>query len=249
MDKDVVARVLDGDLRYITDPTAVVAVAQSSCLIAGVTFGDDDAKRLTVACAYVATLVHAARDADRRAPDRVPAIRTTQVQQRGRPPAHASAAAGMSLAIIDTPVTTRRRRPATIAAGLVVVLVVTVIGAIISISGHSLPSLAARSGRDARDLGATGTTTTTAPPTESPDCYKDVPPAGTDLLDVPHRHPHDATNPKMNDWWPNNDHIEMDAYGLRNFEATVRTGRTNIWDLVIVRSCLPYSTIASTGSR
>jgi hypothetical protein len=120
-----------------------------------------------------------------------------------------------------------------------VVLVVVAIVATISASGSGLPSLAARSGRDAQEPGTAATTAVTAAPTVNPNCFKDAPSADTDLLDVPHRHPGDAASARMNDWWPNNDHIEMGTYGLRNFEATVRAGRTNIWDLVIVRSCLP----------
>jgi hypothetical protein len=31
----------------------------------------------------------------------------------------------------------------------------------------------------------------------------------------------------------------MGMYGLHQFEATVHSGRPNIWDVVILRSCLP----------
>jgi DNA-binding SARP family transcriptional activator len=133
----------------------------------------------------------------------------------------------------------RRPRPATIAAAAVMASVVAATVATISASGPGSPSLAARSGSKAQEPGAAATATMTATPTVNPNCIKDAPPPGTDLLDVPHRHPDDATSAKMNDWWPNDDHIEMGAYGLRNFKATLRAGRPNIWDLVIVRSCLP----------
>ncbi|MEV6350902.1 hypothetical protein [Actinoplanes sp. NPDC051851] len=72
IDKDIVARVLAGDLRYITDPTAVVAVVKAAHLIARTPFTDEDARRLTVASAHVAALVEAAERADLAAPDRVP---------------------------------------------------------------------------------------------------------------------------------------------------------------------------------
>ena len=75
VDKDVVARVLAGELRHLTDPVAVVAVARASHHIAGVPFGADDAQRLTVAVAHLNTLLEAAHEADRRAPDLLPVPR------------------------------------------------------------------------------------------------------------------------------------------------------------------------------
>ncbi|MDR7327246.1 MULTISPECIES: hypothetical protein [Catenuloplanes] len=75
VDKDGVAGVLAGDLRYLTDPVTVVAVAKASHLIAAVPFGADDAQRLTVAVDYLNALLAAAHEADRRAPDRLPVPR------------------------------------------------------------------------------------------------------------------------------------------------------------------------------
>lgn len=203
VDKDIVARVLDGDLRYVTDPVAVVAIARASCVIAGTPFDEDDARRLTVACAYVATLVEHARDADVRAPGLVPSIRTSRALQPFRRPGKP-----------------RRTRRLILAAAAVVALTVALL---VARSGGGSPQ------HDAATVAAV----------QNPDCYAAAPPAGTDLLDVPHRHPDVATAAKMNDWWPNDGRIEMGAYGVHDFEATVRTGSVNVWDLVIVRSCLP----------
>ncbi|MFG1993911.1 hypothetical protein ACGFJ7_28435 [Actinoplanes sp. NPDC048988] len=75
VDKDVVAGVLAGDRRYLSDPVAVVAVARASHHIAGVPFGPDDARRLAVAVGHLGTLIDAAREADRRAPDLLPVPR------------------------------------------------------------------------------------------------------------------------------------------------------------------------------
>ncbi|GAB7045682.1 hypothetical protein [Catenuloplanes indicus] len=75
VDKDDVAGVLAGDLRHLTDPVTVVAVARASHRIAGVPFGADDARRLTVAVDYLNALLAAAHEADRRAPDLLPVPR------------------------------------------------------------------------------------------------------------------------------------------------------------------------------
>jgi hypothetical protein len=75
VDKDVVGRVLAGDLRHLSDPLAVVAVARASHHIAGVPFGQADAQRLTVAVEHLNALVKAAHEADRRAPDLLPVPR------------------------------------------------------------------------------------------------------------------------------------------------------------------------------
>ncbi len=73
VDKDDVAAVLAGKLRQITDPVLVVAVARAGHLIAGAPFTAADGERLTVACARVAALAEAARQADEQAPRAVPA--------------------------------------------------------------------------------------------------------------------------------------------------------------------------------
>ncbi|MEU4560171.1 hypothetical protein AB0F72_17445 [Actinoplanes sp. NPDC023936] len=110
IDKDIVAAVLAGDLRHITNPAAVVAVARAAHHIGGMPFSRDDAQRLTVACEHVAALVAAAENADRAAPDRVPAVplggaRTPEVPETTSAPP-----------VIDAYFTARR--PARLAARL-----------------------------------------------------------------------------------------------------------------------------------
>lgn len=61
VDKDIVAAVLDGDLKYITNPTLVLAVARACHIIAGRPLSDADARRLVVACARVNALIEEAR--------------------------------------------------------------------------------------------------------------------------------------------------------------------------------------------
>ncbi|WP_145831051.1 hypothetical protein [Actinoplanes teichomyceticus] len=120
VDKDIVAAVLAGNLRYITDPTAVVAVARAAHHIGGMPFGPDDARRLTVACEHIATLVAAAQDADRRAFGRVPAVPPGEPLVTQTPHAEPDAAAP----VLDAYFTTRRpvRRWSMIAAIAALVL-------------------------------------------------------------------------------------------------------------------------------
>ncbi|MBM2620056.1 hypothetical protein JIG36_31540 [Actinoplanes sp. LDG1-06] len=87
VDKDIVAGVLAGDLRHITDKTSVVAVARASHLIANRPFGDEDAKRLEVAVDRVAALVAQARESDEKAPAMVPAPRPGATVDTIEPPA------------------------------------------------------------------------------------------------------------------------------------------------------------------
>jgi len=75
VDKDIVARVLGGDLRHLSDPVAVLAVTRASHHIAGVPFGEEDARRLIVAVEHLNTLLEAAYEADRRAPGLLPVPR------------------------------------------------------------------------------------------------------------------------------------------------------------------------------
>jgi hypothetical protein len=98
VDKDIVAGVLAGDLRYVTDPIAVVAVAAAAHKINGTPFPEDEAERLRVACVRVAELVERAREADRRAPSLVPAMRPGSDVAPPDPP------------VIDAYFTTRRPR-------------------------------------------------------------------------------------------------------------------------------------------
>lgn len=121
VDKDIVAGVLAGDLRYITDPTAVVAVARAAHQIGGVPFDDTEAQRLTVASQHVAALVEAAREADRVAPERVPVA----AQEKSPEPV-----------VLDAYFTTRRpgrRRRMLIAGSAAAVLVGAAAGAALTL--------------------------------------------------------------------------------------------------------------------
>ncbi|GLY00248.1 MULTISPECIES: hypothetical protein [Actinoplanes] len=122
VDKDIVAGVLAGDLKHVTDPTAVVAVARAAHRIAGTEFTDTDAERLTVACAHVAELAARAREADETAGDRVPVPLETPIKDE-KP-------------VIDAYFTTRppRRRRLLIAAGLAVATLAGAAGAAVALS-------------------------------------------------------------------------------------------------------------------
>ncbi|WP_067498742.1 hypothetical protein [Actinoplanes sp. TFC3] len=72
MDKDVVGAVLAGDLRYLTNPIAVVAVARAAQLIAGDPPDTAAERQLSVASERVAALVKSAEEADQRAPRLLP---------------------------------------------------------------------------------------------------------------------------------------------------------------------------------
>ncbi|MEU4623642.1 hypothetical protein AB0G04_27195 [Actinoplanes sp. NPDC023801] len=85
VDKDIVAKVLAGDLRHITDPVLVVGVARAAHLIAEAPFDDADAQRLAVASARIAALVEAAEQADRDAPALLPAARATPERREAEP--------------------------------------------------------------------------------------------------------------------------------------------------------------------
>ncbi len=90
VDKDVIAGVLAGNPRYVSDDLVVVAVTRAAHLIARAPFGELDEKRLAVACEHVTVLIEAAREADRRTFDLVPV----------RPKAPAPAPARLRVAVI-----------------------------------------------------------------------------------------------------------------------------------------------------
>jgi hypothetical protein len=73
VDKDIVAGVLAGDLRHVSEPTVVIAVAHAAHIIAGTPFGDEEAKRLAVGCERLTALIAVAREADQRASSLTPA--------------------------------------------------------------------------------------------------------------------------------------------------------------------------------
>ena len=133
VDKDIVAGVLAGDLRHITDKIAVIAVARASHLVAGVPFDAADAARLGVACERVAMLIEQAREADLHAGDRVPTVRAgeslpavpvilARPGARDEPP---------EPAVIDAYFPTRRQRPRWHFATVAVVLLVSAVPALV----------------------------------------------------------------------------------------------------------------------
>jgi hypothetical protein len=77
VDKDIVAAVFAADLRYITDPVVVVAVAKAARLIADQTLSIEEEQRLRVGCARIAAMVEEAETADDQASRLVPAVRPT----------------------------------------------------------------------------------------------------------------------------------------------------------------------------
>ncbi|MGW4945898.1 hypothetical protein ACWEOZ_30450 [Actinoplanes sp. NPDC004185] len=135
VDKDIVAGVLAGDLRYLTQPVLVTAVARAAHLIARVPFDEADAERLTVACAHVGALVEAAEEADRRAPSLLPASRGAGIPQRAEP---ARTADDPELrdepVIIDATFTTRRpgRRRVVLAGVVLLVLALAAAGLVVA---------------------------------------------------------------------------------------------------------------------
>ncbi|WP_306214811.1 PI-PLC domain-containing protein [Actinoplanes sp. RD1] len=124
VDKDDVAAVLAGELRAITDPVLVLAVARAAHQIARVPLDNAEADRLVVAATHVSALIDAARLADERAPGFVPVPRRPVHDQdpapaQDREPA-AEAPPPAGPVVIDAYFTTRRpgRRRAVIAGAL-----------------------------------------------------------------------------------------------------------------------------------
>ncbi|MFG1604739.1 helix-turn-helix domain-containing protein [Actinoplanes sp. NPDC049265] len=101
-----------------------------------------------------------------------------------------------------------------------------------------LPSLAADGTLEGPRAGA-------APETENPDdpderkaCVSDPPPPGTELLAVPRQHR--PGNNKMNhDWWGSTVQISFNAANPAAFDANVATGGEQVWDAIILHSCVP----------
>ncbi|MFI5930746.1 hypothetical protein [Actinoplanes sp. NPDC051494] len=120
VDKDDVASVLAGDLRHLTDPVLVVAVARAAHVIARTPLTDVDAERLVVASTRVSALLDAARQADERAPRAVPAPQVV-TRSPGEP------------VVIDAYFTTRRpgRRRALVIGALSAVVIAGVAAAFV----------------------------------------------------------------------------------------------------------------------
>ncbi|MDP9794921.1 hypothetical protein J2S43_003433 [Catenuloplanes nepalensis] len=179
LDKDDVAGVLAGGLRHLSDPAAVVAVARAAHHIAGTPFGDDDARRLAIAVAYLNVLLDDAREADRRAPGLLPVPRPpSALIGRRRRTAEVSGPARSASA------------PSTRTGGWwrgpvpwLVVLVVFASGVLVGVAGSRSTGL--RPGADA------------VPPAATPECVRpgDPRPSGSVLLGSP-------GTPGPSTWWP-----------------------------------------------
>jgi hypothetical protein len=121
VDKDVVSGVLAGDLQRLSDPVAVVAVARASHHIAGLPFGPDDAQRLLVAVEHLNTLIEAAHEADRRAPDLLPVVHPASALVR-----------------VEAEAPARPAGPGRGPAAWVVVVVVFAVGVLVGMGGSRL---------------------------------------------------------------------------------------------------------------
>jgi len=162
VDKDIVARVLSGDHKYLADPLVVVAVARAAHHIAGTAFADADGQRLTVAVTRFNTLIEAAREADRQAPMLLPVPRAGSTllpsPDQAQEPADRGEPGGPT--IIDAEFTTRplrRRRVQALWAGLAVgALAAASVAAVLAMDNpdQKRPALATADA-DCRD-GATG---------------------------------------------------------------------------------------------
>ena len=108
-----------------------------------------------------------------------------------------------------------RRRRLIIAAAMVLVLIAALVGAAIWYSGRD---------DDAK-------------PDAGP-CFSDAPPPGSDLMTVPHNQ--QGADPKFTShWWSSDARAVLGTSSVRSWEATVRGGSANRYDLIVLRSCLP----------
>lgn len=124
VDKDIVGGVLAGDLRHLSDPVTVVAVARASHHIAGAPFTDTDAQRLTVAVERLNTLIETAQETDTRAPDLLPVPRRASALARTDTPTPPPNPPSQELRIVHTEGGRRRLRPI-LGAALAVLLLAT----------------------------------------------------------------------------------------------------------------------------
>jgi len=254
VDKDVVARVLGGELRHLSDPVAVVAVARASHHIAGVPFGEDDAQRLAVAVERLNTLVAAAHEADRRAPELLPvprppsaiierevddghtARRPTEVVARPMP---------LTSTLVRPPdppsLPPRRARLRLDRASWAVLLVVFAAGVLVGVAGPRIVG-SARS-----DVGVPAHTA--SPACRPPDERR---PSGSVAMGAPGTPAGDSIPPN---WWAN-----VVTVGLTptptGFTAAVPAGSTLPKDLLVIRSGITLTTghryrfdFTATGDR
>ncbi|MDR7277182.1 hypothetical protein [Catenuloplanes atrovinosus] len=232
VDKDVVAGVLAGDLRYLTDPVPVVAVARASHHIVNLPFGDDDVQRLTVAVAHLKALLAAAHESDRRAPYLLPVPRpASALVERDAGLSHAAPADQIQLAwtpIVPTADTPPRRastwlRP----AAWVALLAIFAVGVLVGAAGSRLAS-----SRPIADP--------TRPVAEAPArnarsaCQSPGPsrPAGPVIMGAPGTPSGESIKPN---WWANVLPVEL-RHTPTGFSATVPTGSTLPQEFLVARS-------------
>ena len=69
-------------------------------------------------------------------------------------------------------------------------------------------------------------------------CFSDAPPAGSDLIEVPH-YQEGGEDKFINDWWSSDSRAGLRTVSVHDWEATVRGGSANKYDLIVLRSCVP----------
>jgi hypothetical protein len=104
--------------------------------------------------------------------------------------------------------------------------------------GGVLPSLAADGTLSGPLAGATPEPPNPADPNERAACISAAPPAGTELLTVPKQHR--PGNNKMNhDWWGSGGQISFNAANPAAFDANVAPGTGDMWNVIVLHSCIP----------
>jgi hypothetical protein len=231
VDKDVVARVLAGDPRYLSDPVAVVAVARASHHIAGQPFGEDEVQRLTVAVDHLNALLEAAREADRRAPDLLPVRRPPSAliereADRGRTAWHEAEVIGVARPMTssatlagpsDPPLPSRRPRLRLGPTSWAVLLAVFAAGVLVGVTGSRLADTLQR-----------GT------PARSAACLPsgDSRPAGSVVMGPPGTPAGTSMRPN---WWANAVTVGLTPTPT-GFVAVVPAGPTLPHELLAIRS-------------
>jgi hypothetical protein len=71
-------------------------------------------------------------------------------------------------------------------------------------------------------------------------CSSETTAPGADLLTIGSPPPSGVEPYRQ--WWRNTEQIETLTFGDRSWRATVRSGTANLWDLLVVHSCLPVQT-------
>jgi hypothetical protein len=112
-----------------------------------------------------------------------------------------------------------------------------------STAGSVLPNGPAAAIGEGTDSDRTGDNTTvavgTGPQANYP-CSGNAGSTGSDLLAIASTPP-SGVQPYRK-WWRNTEQVENLTFGDRSWQATVRSGTANLWDLLVVHSCLPVQT-------